>query len=183
MNTSPALKSIKMRQKLHLEYFLKARLRRAQGVTTRRLSKKLVRTQNLARNDPKIHFWMDENIDLCTISLIFLWGPRCQARLLNSRLAQGDQRKYRNFAWAAHRASISILTRKWPFRVSNRQKFSPRGPKAGSSAPCTPEIPDPVSNVRTRRGRPPVAPPVDIQYNKFCANDHIYFTGQLLKHV
>ena len=29
-------------------------------------------TQNLARNDPKIHFGMDENIDLCTIGLIFI---------------------------------------------------------------------------------------------------------------
>ena len=35
-------------------------------------SKKLVRTQNLARNDPKIHFWMDENIDFFTIGLIFI---------------------------------------------------------------------------------------------------------------
>ena len=142
MNTSPALKSIKMRQKLHVEYFLKASLRRAQGVADRRLSKKLVRTQNLARNDPKIYFWMDENIDLCSIGLIclikMLWGPRCQARLLKSRLAQSDQRKHRNFAWAAHRASISILTRKWPSRVSNRQKFPLRGPKAGGSAPLHP---------------------------------------------
>ena len=64
---------------LRAQNFLKAPLRggrrcapraRAREIATE--SKKLVRTQNLARNDPKIHFWMDENIDLCTIGLMFI---------------------------------------------------------------------------------------------------------------
>ena len=68
--------------------------------------------------------------------------------------------KYRNFAWAAHRVSISISTRKWPSRVSNRQKFRLRGAKAGGSAPLHPPRSRTLSsNVRTRRGRPPVSPP------------------------
>ena len=102
-----------------------------------------------------------------------LWGPRCEARLLNSRLAQGEQRKYRNFAWAAHRASISILTRKWPSRVSNRQKFPLRGAKAGASPPRTHRDPGPCPRtyVPVGAGRP--SPPLDIQYNTFSANDHI----------
>ena len=64
---------------LWAQNFLKAPLRgegrcapraRAGAIATE--SKKLVRTQNLARNDPKIRFWMDANIDLCTMGLIFI---------------------------------------------------------------------------------------------------------------
>ena len=110
VNTSPALKSMIILQGAPPNFFLKARLRRAQGVTARRLSKNLVRTHNLARNDPKIIFgWMKILIYVGSVwflSIKLLWGPIYQARLLNSRLAQGDQRKYRNLSWAAHRGWV-----------------------------------------------------------------------------
>ena len=92
-----------------------------------------------------------------------LWGPRCQARLLNSRLAQGDQRKYRNFAEVAHGASTSILTRKGPSRGSDRQSFRCAGLKRRAPPPCTPRDPAPLLertylSAPAARRRPVAAP-------------------------